>query len=59
MGVTNIPVLDFCPGCQRRDDVPNSSSAYDGFLRFTSGATPADLLTTSMAAEPFLVHVLY
>ena len=32
---------------------------YDGFLRFTSGATPADLLTTSIAAEPFLINVLY
>ena len=26
---------------------------HNGFLRFTSGATPADLLAASMAAEPF------
>ena len=29
------------------------SLAWNGFLRFTSGATPADLLTASMTAEPF------
>ena len=29
------------------------SPAYNGFLRFTSGVTPADLLAASMAAEPF------
>ena len=27
---------------------------HNGFLRFTSGGTPADLLAASMAAEPFL-----
>ena len=27
-------------------------------LRFTSGATPADLLAASMAAEPPLPHIL-
>ena len=26
---------------------------YNGFFRFTSGATPADLLIAIMAAEPF------
>ena len=30
------------------------SPACNGFLRFTSGATPADLLVVSMTAEPFL-----
>ena len=30
-----------------------SLSACNGFLRFTSGATPADHFMTSMAAEPF------
>ena len=32
--------------------------ACNGFLRFTSSATPADLLTASTSAEPFLPHVL-
>ena len=32
--------------------------ACNGFLRFTSGLTPTDLLTASMAAEPFWFHVL-
>ena len=36
-----------------------SSPAFNGFLRFSSGATPADLLvTSSMADEPFLIHIL-
>ena len=30
-----------------------SLHAYNGFLWFTSGATPADLLTASIAVEPF------
>ena len=30
-----------------------SLPAYKRFLRFTSGATPADLLAASVAAEPF------
>ena len=34
------------------------SLACNGFLRFTSGATPAELLRTSMADEPFEIHVL-
>ena len=32
-----------------------SSPAWNGFLRFTSGATPADLL---MASQAFLIHLL-
>ena len=36
----------------------DSSPACNGFLRFSSGATPADLMTASWAAEPFLIHVL-
>ena len=35
--------LDFAPAC-------------NSLLRFTSGATPADLLVTSMAAQPFHPH---
>ena len=34
-----------------------SSPTCNGFLRFTSGATPADLTTASMVAEPFLIHI--
>ena len=30
----------------------------DGFLRFTSGVTPADLLVASMVAKPFSIHLL-
>ena len=37
---------DVCPGFQ----------SQGGFLRFTSGGTPADLLMGSMAAEP-LIHI--
>ena len=32
----------------------NSTHEFSGFLRFTSGATPADLL----AAKLFLIHIL-
>ena len=35
-----------------------SSPARNGFLKFTDGATPADLLTASMAAEPISIRVL-
>ena len=47
---------DICPGFQSHYRFPclNSWSAvYNGFLRFTSGVTPADLLMTSMVVEPF------
>ena len=30
----------------------------NGFHRFTTGVTPADVLVTCMAAEPFPIHVL-
>ena len=33
-----------------------SSPTCNGFFRFTSGATPADLLVASMAAKPFDSH---
>ena len=33
--------------------LPALSVAYNGFLRSTSGATPADLLVARMTAEPF------
>ena len=36
-----------------------SSPLCNGFLRFTYGATPTDLLVASMAAEPFLSMYLY
>ena len=53
----------FLYGYSTEDHLPltvtlTSSSAYNGFLRFTSGAKPADLLVASMAAEPFPIHVL-
>ena len=35
-----------------------SPPACNGFLRFTSGATPADLLAATMTAEPLSIHVL-
>ena len=51
-----IPFLwtscDVCPGFQNphlRDLLP----ACEGFLRFTSGASPPSLLEASIAAEPF------
>ena len=34
-----------------------SSPACSGFLRFTSSATPADLIIARTTTEPFLVHV--
>ena len=34
------------------------SSVYDGFLRFTSGATPAGLSMASTVTKPFLIHIL-
>ena len=57
-GATDTPVLDFgfCnPGLQSQDGSLRLHAllpAPNGFLRFTSGATPADLLATSMAANP-------
>ena len=33
-----------------------SSPACGGFLRFTSGVTPTDLLVSSIAAAPFYPH---
>ena len=40
------------------DSIPPlaSSPACNGFFRFISGATPADLLVASMAAKPFHPH---
>ena len=35
-----------------------SLPACNEFLRFTFGAIPADLFVATMAAEPFLIHVL-
>ena len=49
---------DICPGFQSQDGLACMLSCLHATLRFTSGATPADLLTASMAAEPLLTHVL-
>ena len=52
---------DVCPGFQSQGGFPRlraSSSACNRFFRFTSGATPADLLAPSMAAGLILyMHV--
>ena len=53
-------VLDFydvCPGFQSQDGLPDLYAFFPvciEFLRFISGATPADL----MAAESFSIHIL-
>ena len=47
---------DICPGLQSQGGFPRlpaSSPAHNGFLRFTSGATPVDCIEVSTAAEPF------
>ena len=47
---------DACPGFQCQDGFPHlcaSFPVHNRFLRFTFDATPADLLTTSMAAGLF------
>ena len=47
---------DICPGFQSLGGSPYfnaSSAAHRGILRFTSGATPADLLVASMVDELF------
>ena len=51
------PVLDFSSRLSWVSN-PASSPVCNGFLRFTSGVTPAELLKTSLAAEPFLIHIL-
>ena len=33
-----------------------SSPACNGFLEFTSGVTPTNILVASMAAKPFVIH---
>ena len=45
---------DVCPGFQSQSGFPHlhaSSPVHNGFLRFTSGATPTDPLADSMVAE--------
>ena len=51
---------DVCPGfwSQWIRCLSGASPACNGFLRFTSGATPADLMMASMVAEPFMIHIL-
>ena len=41
------------PPFQTSGDVSPGFPAYNGFLRCTSGATPANLLMASMAGKPF------
>ena len=50
---------DVYPGFQSQGGSPHlraSSPVCNRFLRFTSGATPADHLVTSMAPQPFDPH---
>ena len=45
-------------GFQNQSRYPHlhvSFPAHDRFLRFTSGATPSNLLASSIAADPFLI----
>ena len=52
---------DVCPGFQSQggsSSLHASSSACNGFLKVTSGATSANLLVASMAAELFSIHIL-
>ena len=47
---------DLCPGFRSQGGPPHlhaSLTVHDGFLRFTSNATPADLLVASVAAKLF------
>ena len=57
---TLIPLFwtsgDVSPGCQSQGEffcLHALLPVCKGFLRFTSGATPADHLTASMVTEPF------
>ena len=47
---------DVCPWFQSQGDplLACFIALCNGFLRFSYGVTPADLLAASMAAEPFL-----
>ena len=50
---------DICPGFQSQAGFPCLYALLpvcNRFLRFTSGATPYDLLVASMAAKPFHAH---
>ena len=59
---SDIPVMDFLwdlSWVSKPERIPHlraSSPACNRFLRFTSGATPADYLVNSMAAQPFDPH---
>ena len=58
-GATDTPVLDFwwhLPWVSKLGWIPclcASLPVCNGFLRFTSGVTPADCMEVSMAAKPF------
>ena len=45
---------DVCPGYQSQS--ARFLASCNGFLRFTSGATPADLLTASMVTQHFTLY---
>ena len=44
---------DIFSGFQSQGQFPNLHASLPGYLRFTSGVTPADLLVASMAAKLF------
>ena len=62
-GATNTLILDFwwhLPWVSKQGGFPHlcaSSPVHNRFLRFTSGATPANCIEVSMATKPFLIHV--
>ena len=52
---------DICPAFQSHGGSLNLhalSPACNGFFRFTSGVTPADLLMASMVVKSFRIHIL-
>ena len=61
-GATDTPVLNFwrhLPWVSKPGWTPHLRAflaACNGFLRITSGATPAGLLMASIVAKPFLTH---
>ena len=63
-GATHTPALNFrwhLPWVSKPgwiSQICALSSAWNGFLRFTSVATPADLLAATMVSKPFLIHIL-
>ena len=64
-GATDSPFWasgNICPGLQSQGGFPclgALSPGCNGFLRFRSGVTPADLLVASMVAKPFWTTYLH